>query len=191
MELSASAVRPAGRGEGAPGVEQLRAWTECYGEELRAHLGRMLASAADAEDVLQEVWITASTRPPELGPESNARAWLYRVATNAALSRLAVERRRRAALQSRGDRLRPDALPAPDAALQGADEGTRRRVREAVARLPSKQRRAVWMRWAKERDYESIARALGCSPESARANVYQAMKRLRTELFDLEEDTGR
>ncbi len=41
-------------------------------------------------------------------------------------------------------------------------------------------------------DYAEIARALACSQESARANVYNGMKRLRGELFDLwkEESSG-
>jgi DNA-directed RNA polymerase specialized sigma24 family protein len=54
-----------------------------------------------------------------------------------------------------------------------------------VARLPLKQREAVWLRWVTGADYAEIARRLGCSEESARANVYNGMKKLRCELFDL------
>jgi DNA-directed RNA polymerase specialized sigma24 family protein len=35
------------------------------------------------------------------------------------------------------------------------------------------------MRYLQELDYPAIGEALGCSPESARANVYQALRRLR------------
>jgi RNA polymerase sigma-70 factor (ECF subfamily) len=54
----------------------------------------MLPSEADADDLLQEVWVRAMRKPPDPGPGSNVRAWLYRVATNVALDRLATDSRR-------------------------------------------------------------------------------------------------
>jgi DNA-directed RNA polymerase specialized sigma24 family protein len=58
-------------------------------------------------------------------------------------------------------------------------------VREHVARLPRKQREAVWLRWVEGDGYAAIAAKLGSSEAAARANVYQGMRRLREELFDL------
>lgn len=168
-----------------PALDPLPEWIERYGAELRRHLTGMLGGVDDAEDVLQAVWITAHRRPPETGPGSNVRAWLYRVATNAALDRMARDRRRRAALAGRSVELVPDEPPAPDAAVMTLDERTRARIREHCARLPRKQRDAVWLRWVEGLDYAIIAERLQCSEESARANVYNGLKRLRKELFDL------
>lgn len=168
-----------------PASDPLAEWVGRFGPELRRHLTGMLRAADDAEDVLQQVWITAHRRPPETGPGSNVRAWLYRVATNAALDRLARDRRRRAALDGGEPKLLPEETPSPDAGLFALDERARARVREGCARLPRKQREAVWLRWVEAADYATIARKLGCSEESARANVYHGMKRLRKELFDL------
>lgn len=165
--------------------ERVAVWMTRYGEELRRHLTRMLGGEHDAEDVLQEVWVTGHRNPPEDGPGSNVRAWLYRVATNAALDRLAKERRRRCALDGTEPKVQGDAEPPPDAFLSGLDEATRGRIRERVSALPRKQREAVWLRWAEEADYDTIARILECSSESARANVYQGMKKLREELHDV------
>ena len=163
----------------------MAAWVEEHGGELRRHLERMLPGPDAADDVLQTVWITAHCKPPEAPDGPALRAWLYRVATNAALDRLGAERRRRRALEGRPLLLAPEPRPAPDAALKGLGERARRRVREHVAALPPKQRQAVWMRWAEDRSYTDIAARLGCSEESARGNVYQGMKRLRSELFGL------
>lgn len=183
--------RAAAEGSAAPTDGPSRAggrlaeWMERHDGELRRHLSRMLGGVHDAEDVLQEVWVTAHRKPPDDGPGANVRAWLYRVATNAALDRLAKERRRRGALEGVRPALEGDVGPAPDAFLGGLDEATRARIRESVAGLPRKQREAVWLRWAEEAEYETIAQVLECSPESARANVYQGMKKLREELHEV------
>lgn len=177
-------VVPASRPQGTA-LDPLSEWVERYGAELQRHLTGMLGTADDAEDVLQAVWITAHRRPPDTGPGSNVRAWLYRVATNAALDRMARDRRRRAALAGRRLELVPDEPPAPDAAAMTLDERTRARIREHIARLPRKQREAVWLRWVEGLDYTAIGERLDCSEESARANVYNGLKRLRKELFDL------
>lgn len=169
----------------APTSSPLEDWVACYGPELRRHVRRMLGGDDEADDILQRVWLMAAQRPPDIAPGSNPRAWLYRVATNAALDRLAHDRRRRAALDARGPQLLPDGAAPPDERFSRLDESARRRVREHVARLPRKQREAVWLRWVERDDYAVIAEKLGCSEASARANVYQGMKRLRKELFDL------
>lgn len=175
---------------GATAVRQriLEGWMSAHDSELRAHLVRFV-DADEAEDVLQQVWITAHRRPPADGSSANVRAWLYRVATNAALDRLATARRRRRLLDEGASKLAPEAAPLP-----GDDETSdalRVRVRGAIARLPRKQREAVWFRWVDGLGYEDVAEKLGCSLESARANVYQGMKRLRRELSELLEESER
>ena len=171
----------------APARERaLEGWIASHHAELLRHLGRMVGPD-DAQDLLQEVWLTAHRRPPGTGPDSNVRAWLYRVATRAALDHLSRRRRRGRLLAEGAHRLEPELPSAPDAAP--ADE-VRRRVRAAIARLPRKQREAVWLRWVDGLDYAAVAERLGTSPDGARANVYQGLKRLRRDLAELlsEED---
>jgi RNA polymerase sigma-70 factor (ECF subfamily) len=165
-------------------------WIACFGSELKAHLGRMLSSGEDVEDVLQQVWITAYRKPPVDGPGSNVRAWLYRVATNAALDELARDRRRRRNLERMGPELAMAETSAPDGGLERLDEGVRARVRELWAGLPCKQREAVWRRWVEGEDYGFIAEELDMSVESARTNVYHGLSRLRSEMHDLEDLAG-
>lgn len=161
---------------------RLAGWVEAHGEELERHLLRMTLRAEDARDVLQEVWVTALRSPPDDGPGSNPRAWLYRVATRRALDVLARDRRHRELLAERSERVAPDPETLPDAWVGQLTEETRARVRACVARLPQRQREAVWLRWLEGCDYETIAARLGGSADTARANVYQGLKRLRTQL---------
>ncbi len=54
-------------------------------------------------------------------------------------------------------------------------------VTQAVETLPHQQRAALIMRQYQELSYDDIATALDCTAEAARANVYQALKKLRAQ----------
>ncbi len=54
-------------------------------------------------------------------------------------------------------------------------------MKRSIARLPGKQGQALMMRKFAGLEYAEIATALDCSAESARASVYQALKKLRLE----------
>ena len=101
--------------------------------ELLAHCYRMLGSADEAEDLVQETYLRAWRSYDAFEGRSSVRTWLYRIATNACLT--AIERRSRRPLPSGlgGPTEDPQApvvagaevpwlQPVPDALLAGEQE---------------------------------------------------------------------
>ncbi len=150
-----------------------------HGEELARHLRRIVRDDDTAQDLLQETMIRAHGAIDRLGADANRRAWLYRIATNAALNHLRAARRERAALERHAAE-RDTAAAGVDGRL--AEEETRASLWTEIARLPERQRLALTLRIADELEYDEIARRIGGTAEAARANVYQATRSLKREV---------
>ena len=151
-----------------------------HGEELARHIRRILRDDDAAQDVLQETMLRAHRGLGTLAAAANQRAWLYRVATNVALNAVRSRMRERAALERHAAEHELAVEPHAD----GDDEDRRSALWAHVARLPERQRLALTLRIADELDYEEIAGRLGGTAAAARANVYQATKRLKMEVRD-------
>lgn len=139
------------------------------------YLTRLLGDENEAQDVCQDTFFRAQRAFARLGGDSNARAWLYKIATNCALN--AARRRRRQNAHKVDVDL--DMLPARSGRSSERREQLRA-VAGAVDGLPPKQRAALMLRKFDGFGYAEIAASLGGSEAAARANVYQAMKKLRT-----------
>ena len=71
-----------------------RELTDAYRRELQLHIYRIVGSAQDAEDLLQETLLAAWRGLERFEERASVRAWLYRIATNRSLDALRATRRR-------------------------------------------------------------------------------------------------
>jgi RNA polymerase sigma-70 factor (ECF subfamily) len=150
---------------------------DLHGRELHAYLWRLLGDGDEAEDGLQETFLRALRGLPRLRHPDRARAWLYQIATHVAFTELRRRNRRQDALQPLDDEL-VSGDSGPEAAEEaGADL---QELRRAVEALPARQRAALMMRKYQAMTYDEVGVALGCSPQTARAHVYQALRKVRT-----------
>jgi RNA polymerase sigma-70 factor (ECF subfamily) len=163
---------------------------ENYHDEIYGYIWRLLDSATnadsavEAQDLTQEVFLRAYKAFERLRPDSNYRAWLYKIATHCAYTTLKRGQRRiqhSAPLEDEQEDL-ADTGPLPD--QQAAQHETLAAIRRIITALPAKQQAAVMLRHVQGLNYAEIATALDCSEDSARANVYQAVRRLRRELAE-------
>jgi RNA polymerase sigma-70 factor (ECF subfamily) len=98
-----------------PDQDRFAAETERFRRELLALCYRMVGSAYDAEDLVQETYLRAWRSYAGFQRRASIRSWLYKIATNVCLS--ALERRRVRVLPSGlgGPCDEPDRVPSPDA----------------------------------------------------------------------------
>ena len=74
--------------------DAFRELTDPYRGELQLHVYRIVGSAQDAEDLLQETLLAAWRGLKQFEGRASVRAWLYRIATNRSLDALRASRRR-------------------------------------------------------------------------------------------------
>ncbi len=148
--------------------------------EIMRYLLRVSGNGADAADLFQETWLRAYRAYPRLEPESEVRPWLYAIAVN-----LCRNRARDGVRRARVIVAQEEKNPAVDRMIKGhrgfsENEGYAAvRLRELIASLPPKQREALQFRYFAGMDFADIAAAMECSEQSARANVSQAIRKIK------------
>ncbi|HXH84502.1 MAG TPA: RNA polymerase sigma factor [Candidatus Tectomicrobia bacterium] len=162
---------------GEPGFDAV---VSAHHGEIYRYLRRLAFRASEAEDLSQETFLRAHRAWATLAPDANVRAWLFTIATNVYRNHVRAEHRRRTAHAAvRATRAEADTGGPEEEAMAGE---VRTITEAAIARLPLKQRLAFTLRKLHDLDYDAIGQTLACSPESARANVFQALKKIRASL---------
>jgi RNA polymerase sigma-70 factor (ECF subfamily) len=153
--------------------------------ELYRYAARFTGDADLAEDVVQDVFVRLSERPP--ADDAQLRGWLFRVATTIAIDAMRGARRRLALVRDRPDR-QPLGDPPPDPATALERAETRRRVRKALDELGEKERAVLLMR-EEGFAHREIAAAVGTTTQSVGTMIARALEKLARHL-DLDEEGG-
>ena len=139
----------------------------------------MLGSLDEAEDVAQETFISVWENARNWRPEARIGTWLHRICTNRAIDRL---RRRRDFVEAEALDTMPDAAPLAEAGLLRGDAV--RSVRDALERLPLRQRLAVFLFYFQELPQSEAATVLGVSESGFESLLARGRRQLRASLTD-------
>jgi RNA polymerase sigma factor (sigma-70 family) len=153
-------------------------------EEYRTSVYRFLVASVgpvEADDCFQETFIAALRAYPQLRHDDNLRGWILTIATRKAIDHGRARGRRPVPVGNVaevGDHAGLVDPPGDERALPDSAG----RLWELVRALPPRQRIAVAHRVVLDRSYPEVADLMGSTEETARANVYQGLKKLREAL---------
>ncbi len=154
-----------------------------HDREIMRFLLRMTHDREDALDLFQETFLRAYRAYPHLDSEAGLRPWLFKIAANLCRNRARDRARHSRVIAPNADADALDVVVSHHSnfanhANNGTPDGALD-MRRAIASLPGKQGQAFVMRKIVGLEYAEIGAALGCSEESARAGVYQALRKLK------------
>jgi RNA polymerase sigma-70 factor, ECF subfamily len=151
-------------------------------KEIMRYLMRVSQDRDDAADLFQETWLRAYRGYPGLEPDSNVRPWLYTIATNVWRNRFRDDARRsRVIVETKSDSAAAEVVGKTHQFNPDSEGYAAVRIRELISELPTKQQQALNLRHFAGLSYEEIAVVMDCSEDSARANVSQAVKKIRAQ----------
>jgi RNA polymerase sigma-70 factor (ECF subfamily) len=151
-----------------------------YQQPLYRIIRRIVIDHDETDDLLQEAFVKIWRHLGSFRQDAKLSTWLYRIATNEALSHLRKKRQRY--FLPIGDvegelSQKLDASLAPD-----ADE-IQRRLQQAIIRLPERQRVVFQLRYFDEMKYEDMAEVLGVTVGALKASYHHATQKLEKYLL--------
>ncbi len=146
-----------------------------HGPELLRLATRMLASTTEAEDAVQEAFVSAWRSLPEFRGDAAFLTWMYRIVTNRCLNQL----------RSRRPVTHLDAVPEHEtpghegSPVRDAEAGAALRELSRALEGLSPEQRACWLlREMHGLSYEEIADTVGISPQAVRGRMFRARRAL-------------
>jgi RNA polymerase sigma factor (sigma-70 family) len=145
-----------------------------YKSRLYWHIRRLVLNHDDTDDVLQETFIKAWRYLENFRQESSLYTWLYRIATNNALTHLAKRKKEQSRVTAFDENI-------ADQFAGNANFDANKlewKLQLAIASLPEKQRLVFNLRYYDEMPYEQISEVLETSVGGLKANYHHAAKKI-------------
>ena len=139
----------------------------------------ILKNHLDADDVVQETFLRVYRALPSFRFESSFRTWLITITTRQALNFLSRTRSNHESLDPQEDGPEHLALRVEDNQMTVLlDQEARRLLREALPKLPDRQKQALLLKLQNDWKYEEIAKAMDISVGSVKAHIFHAIQNL-------------
>lgn len=157
-----------------------------YRQGVYALAFRFARNHEEADDLAQETFIKAFENLHRFRGDSSFKTWLFRITTNLSIN------------LTKSGRIAKDAGCQPE---EGSDpkeaDGLGQLIvnerndmlHRAISKLPPRQKQALLLKTFQDMTCEEVARVMECSPGTVKANVFNAVRRLKS-LLKGEQDHG-
>lgn len=155
-----------------------------YRERLYWHIRRLVLVHEDTDDVLQNTFVKIYRGILQFEGKSKLYTWLYRIATNEALTHLQSKARHASSSLDDAASVAAGKLQA-DPWFDGDDLQVR--LQKAIAQLPDKQRQVFNLRYYDEMPYEEMSIMLDTSVGALKASFHHATKKIEAAFREVED----
>lgn len=150
-----------------------------YQQPLYWHIRKIVFDHEDADDVLQNTYIKVFKNIKNFRGESKLFSWMYRIATNEALTFIKQKSRKLGLSINEFNEKQVNQLEA-DVYFEG--DAIALKLQLAVANLPEKQRLIFNLKYYEELKYDEISEILETSVGALKASYHHAVKKIKNEL---------
>ncbi len=150
-----------------------------YKERLYWHIRHIVKSHEDADDVLQNTFIKVFKNIDKFKGESQLYSWLYRIATNEALTHLKQIAKRQ---QITSEEVNNNALKSLESDVYFEGDTIQIKLQKAIATLPEKQQLVFNMKYFQDLKYSEISNILETSEGALKASYHLAVKKIEAYL---------
>ena len=154
-----------------------------YSSGLLRYIKQHVHTTEDAEDILQDVFLSVYEHAAEFDPERcNEQAWLYIIA-----KRKIVSYYRQYKTDDSIDAMEDYEIPGVDSMAQATHlMGCRQAVGKALSTLDERARKIVVMKYFEDLTGDEIAKRMGLTPSNVRVILSRAMDKMNAQLEDFD-----
>lgn len=156
-----------------------RALIALYKERLYWHIRNIVKSHEDTDDVLQNTFIKVYQNIKKFKGDSKLYSWLYRIATNEAITHINTKAKR---LQITNQEVKDLAIKNLEADVYFEGKAIQLKLQKAIATLPEKQQLVFNMKYFQNLKYREISEIIKTSEGSLKASYHIAVKKIETYL---------
>lgn len=157
-------------------TEQYEYFLDRYGQQVFVLVDRIVSCQEDAEELTQDVFLKAFQQLSSFKAESSFSTWIYRIATNIAIS--AVRKKRNDVLRLDDSVFANLSDTQVDAALEDESEEQMERLQQAMNQLEADERALITLYYLEEKPLVEVAFILGLTEGNAKVKLHRIRKKL-------------
>ena len=157
-------------------TEQYEYFLDRYGQQVFVLVDRIVSCQEDAEELTQDVFLKAFQQLSSFKAESSFSTWIYRIATNVAIS--AVRKKRNDVLRLDDSVFANLSDTQVDEALEDESEEQMERLQQAMNQLEADERALITLYYLEEKPLAEVAFILGMTEGNAKVKLHRIRKKL-------------